>query len=143
VQDILKPLVDKASSPKGERIAECDIVAWAGSLDNWSFYNSVSLALAREYLDDRLDYSLCDEVMNDLWQAVQSGLRFSHHEQVPQPFYDIYEAFDAGEYYRTANRHVDPAEQFTRPLIKKLLAEHPASEDISSPGLRAKSGASK
>ena len=143
MQRILKLLVDRALSPESGRISHDDIVGWVGSLENSEFYNSVSLALARHYHAGHLSYSICDRIMNDLWTAVTTGLLSSGHTDVPEPFYDIYSAFDAGEYHRKADLSDDPIEEFTNPMIAELLLEYPAPEDAVSHSRRTDSGAIK
>ena len=56
--------------------------------------------------------------MNDLWNLALDGL---DAQQLPEPFYQIYEAFDAGEYRRTSNKAEDPVAEFTKPMITEIL----------------------
>ncbi len=62
--------------------------------------------------------------MNDLWRAALSGLAQSDEFEIPFPFYDVYEAFDAGEYHRKEDRSDDPVADFTDPMISELLRLH-------------------
>jgi len=104
-----------------DHVTQDDVVRWAGSLDNWQFYNAAALQVARQYHRGQLAYSFCDGLMNDLWSAVQAGFT-SGRNQVPEPFYEIYEAFDAGEFHRAKDRSDDPVADFTDPLIAKLIS---------------------
>lgn len=97
-----------------------DVVRWAGALDNHEFYNSAALQIARHYQEGLLTYGFCDRVMNDLWNAVQAGFT-NDNNSVPEPFFQIYEAFDAGEYHRAKDKSDDPVADFTDPLIANLL----------------------
>lgn len=58
--------------------------------------------------------------MNDLWSAVQEGLG-SGENQVPEPFFEIYEAFDAGEFHRKPDKTDDPVAEFTDPLLADIV----------------------
>ncbi|HEV7307417.1 hypothetical protein [Ensifer sp.] len=109
-----------ANGPEG-RVTHGDVVRWAGALDNWEFYNAAAAEIAGKYHHGVLTYVFCDGVMNDLWSAVQEGFG-SGHNAPPQPFYDVYEAFDAGEYHRQEDGSDDPVADFTDPLIAELAA---------------------
>ena len=102
-----------------EDILEEDVIEWAGGLSNWEFYNSTALQIARMYHRKELNYPFCDSVMNDLWRQVRDGLRSG--QPVPEPFYEIYLAFDAGEYHRKADKSDNPITEFTDPWIAELV----------------------
>ena len=84
------------------------------------FYNSTSLAVALKYQEGTLDFPICDAIMNDLWSVLIENL---HGSMVPSPFFDIYEAFDAGEYHRTKDKSDSPEEEFTKPMIAAILSK--------------------
>ncbi|MFK4772293.1 hypothetical protein [Rhizobium sp. ZW T2_16] len=96
-----------------------DILLYAGALNHWDFYNSAALEIAKGYHRGELSYSFCDGVMNDLWSAVQEGFGRGNNE-VPEPFFEIYEAFDVGEYHRKHDKSDDPIAEFTDPAIAEL-----------------------
>lgn len=96
-------------------------MTWLGALDNWAFYNAAAVEIARKYHHGELTYGFCDGVMNDLWSAVQAGFHTGHNT-VPEPFYEVYEAFDAGEYHRAKYGGDDPIANFTDPSIAELVA---------------------
>lgn len=98
-----------------------DVVRWAGALDNFEFYNTAALQIAKHYQEGLLTYSFCDRVMNDLWTALQAGFT-NDNNPMPEPFFQIYEAFDAGEYHRVKDKSDDPVADFTDPLIANLLS---------------------
>jgi hypothetical protein len=104
-----------------ENLSNDDVVRWAGRLDNWDFYNSAALEVARKYHQGQLTYSFCDWLMNQLWRSVVEGLT-SDNGRVPEPFYEIFQAFDAGEYYRTKDKSDDPISDFTDPMIAELVS---------------------
>jgi hypothetical protein len=101
------------------RLTPDDIVRWAGAFDHWDFYNSAALEIAKGYHRGELNYTFCDSVMNDLWSGVQEGFGPGKND-VPEPFFEIYEAFDAGEYHRKHDKTDDPVVEFTDPAIAKL-----------------------
>jgi hypothetical protein len=92
---------------------------WTENMEYYDFYNSVSLEIAQCFQDGSLSYSISDAIMNDLWSSVLNNLQ---EGQVPQPFFQIYEAFDAGEYYRTPTKSDNPISDFTEPMIAEILA---------------------
>lgn len=105
------------------RTTHSDVIEWAGTLDSGNFYNATALQIARLYNDGELTYSFCDALMNDLWSAAQAGFGAGSNH-VPQPFFDIYEAFDAGEYHRKPDKSDDPVAEFTNPVIAELVTRY-------------------
>lgn len=118
MSDFLKFVLEKGTD---EHVTHNDIVRWAGGLDNWEFYNTAALRIARKYHQRQLSYSFCDRLMNDLWSAVQAGFSSSRN-RVPEPFYEVFEAFDAGEYHRAKDKSDDPVAEFTDPIIAELIS---------------------
>ncbi len=96
-----------------------DVQRWAGGLVNDDFFNSISLEIARRYHGGLLNFEVCDSIMNDLWRIILRDIKAG--ARVPDPFFDIYLAFDAGEYHRTADKSDDPEFDFTRPMIADVL----------------------
>ncbi len=115
----LHEMIDRLSATPPQRITDEDVRFWAGGLANDDFYNSVNLAIAEQYQAGLLSYAVCAAIMNDLWSVVLIGLGSN---VLPDPFYDIYEAFDAGEYYRTPDKSDDPQSDFTKSMIAEILA---------------------
>ncbi|MDR9772571.1 hypothetical protein RJJ65_07865 [Rhizobium hidalgonense] len=123
--DFLETFLMQVSGALAEvRIADSDIRKWAGFMANWEFYNSTALRIAQKYQDRELSYEVCDRLMNDLWSGVLTGLGESNATELPEPFYGIYEAFDAGEYHRKTDISDDPIANFTDPMIFELLRRH-------------------
>lgn len=118
MSEFLQFVLTKAEEPC---ITSDEVMQWAGSLDNWDFYNAAAIEIATMYDRGEITYSFCDDVMNDLWGVVLQGLG-DGPVQLPQPFYEIYEAFDAGEYHRAKDGSDDPITEFTTPLIAKLVS---------------------
>lgn len=109
-----------AKTKKPVRLTLDDVLQWTGTLNHPDFYNSVALEIAQRYHRRELSYTFCDGLMNDLWSAVQEGLG-SGENQVPEPFFEIYEAFDAGEYHRKPDKTDDPVAEFTDPLLADIV----------------------
>lgn len=118
MSDFLQFVLEKRSE---EHVTHDDVVRWAGGLDNWEFYNATALQVARKYHQRQLTYNFCDGLMNDLWSAVQAGFASSGN-RAPEPFYEVYEAFDAGEFHRAKDKSDDPVADFTDPLIADLMS---------------------
>jgi hypothetical protein len=81
--------------------------------------NQVAIAMARQFLAGTRDFHACDEVMNSLFSdIVDLGVR----EEMPEPAFSIYLAFDAGEHWHTGDtRDVLPWERWTRPELERIL----------------------
>ena len=128
-EDALSELVERFHADDSSKIRKDDVVRWAGSLGNWDFYNEISLRLARKYQSGELSYTVCDGILNELWISVLDGLAESAGDRVkvPYPFYEVYEAFDAGEFNRQRDRSDDPVKDHTDSLISELLAKYPRS----------------
>ena len=64
----------------------------------------------------KLSFAFCDAVVNDL---------FGPYTDTAKPkselFWDVYLAFDEGEFYHGNNRDEDPVETYTRPMIARIL----------------------
>jgi hypothetical protein len=63
-----------------------------------------------------LTFAFCDAVVNDLHGVITFA-----NELRPGLFWEVFLAFDEGEYYHGNNRDEDPAEIYTRPLIAHII----------------------
>ena len=115
----LDDLITLAAEAPGQRITENHVRSLTEDLSNEAFYNSLSLEVARRYQGGILSYTRCGSIMNDLWSILVGHLNGG---MVPSPFYEIYEAFDAGEYHRKKDKTDSPETEFTRPMIEAILA---------------------
>lgn len=115
----LDDLIAQAAEAPGQRITENHVRSLTEDLSNEAFYNSLGLEVARRYQGGALSYTRCDSIMNDLWSVLVGHL---NGRMVPSPFYEIYEAFDAGEYHRRKDKRDSPETDFTRPMIEAILA---------------------
>ncbi|PCE33506.1 hypothetical protein BZL54_04585 [Burkholderia ubonensis subsp. mesacidophila] len=87
-------------------------------------FDALALALARGYHDGKLSFAFCDSIVNILVEKVYSDA-VAQRDTWPPLFWDVFLAFDAGEFFRPGERHIDPAEKYTRPLIAAIVAEKP------------------
>lgn len=72
--------------------------------------------LAKMYDQGDLDYEFCDALVNIAFSdALDSKGNW------PTDFYEVYEAFDAGEYYRKDDKSDDPVAEHTNPMIQEFL----------------------
>lgn len=106
-------------------LTEEDVLRWS-TTSGWSrrqLFNEVAKRLAIGFHDSELSFEFCDAVVNDLFGPVTntSGPK-------PKVFWDVYSAFDEGEYYHGDNRDEDPVETYTRPMIARIAAQVSADE---------------
>lgn len=80
-------------------------------------FDSVAADLAIGFHEGRLTFDFCDRVVNCLVGHVYFGTLPTW----PELFWEVFLAFDAGEFNR-ANDKRDPVEVYTRPLIAKIVA---------------------
>lgn len=85
-------------------------------------FDAIALALAHGYHDGKLSFAFCDAVVNILVGKVFSD-SIAQRDTWPSLFWEVFLAFDAGEFFRAGERHIDPAEKYTRPLIAAIVAE--------------------
>jgi hypothetical protein len=98
-------------------LTEEDIQRWS-TVSGWSrsqLFDEIAKSLALGFSTFELSFEFCDAVVNDLFGPVTdtSGSR-------PELFWDVYSAFDKGEYYHGNNRDEDPVETYTRPMIARI-----------------------
>jgi len=111
---------DQLSYPKCRvpGLAESDVQRWSSSLGvpRSALYDQIALHLARGFHASELTFEFCDFVMTDLFGVITSaGEHQSDH------FWEVFCAFDEGEYYHDNNRDEDPVEKFTRPMIARIV----------------------
>jgi hypothetical protein len=99
-------------------LTEADVERWS-NLCGWSrsqLFDEIAKRLALGYNASELFFDFCDMVVNDLAGPVTntSGPR-------PQFSWEVYSAFDEGEYYHDNNREEDPVEVYTRPMIARIV----------------------
>ena len=98
-------------------INEKHIEQWSHSygLNRASLYDAIAAELALGFHNGTLDYEFCDAVVNDL-----VGIHFEEDNSL---FWQVFLAFDAGEYGHDGDRGVDPVEKYTRPEITRIVSK--------------------
>jgi hypothetical protein len=84
-----------------------------------SEYVTADLKSFRIFLLDDSKVTAISEV-NELHNVITV-----QNENRPELFWDVYLAFDAGEYYHDNDRSIDPVEAFTRPRIAEIVKNLP------------------
>lgn len=74
----------------------------------------------RSAIATSVSFEFCDAVVNQLWGLLIEKQR-SGAFTPPGLFMRVYEAFDAGEYHRTADASDDPIATFTDPQIAAIV----------------------
>ncbi|HWA92962.1 MAG TPA: hypothetical protein VG844_00070 [Terracidiphilus sp.] len=107
-------------------LTEEDVQRWCVQfgLSRTHLFDAIARHLALGFDKRELTFEFCDAVVNDLSIAVTntSGPR-------PELFWEVYSAFDEGEYYHDENRQEDPVEVHTRPIIAQLARTISSSPD--------------
>lgn len=86
------------------------------------FFDHVGAQLAIEFFERRLPFDFCDAVANSMNGWLFSTFFWELENTIPPLFWEVYEAFDSGEYHRE-DVNEDPPELYTRPLITEIVAK--------------------
>jgi len=121
VEYALSNMIEMACRQPNQRISPWQIESWAGGSTSDQFFNLISLKVAERYAARALSYDAADAIMNDLWVTWLEAID-SRASEVPNPFYDIYLAFDAGEGLRAP--YENPVREITDPWIASILSQH-------------------
>lgn len=99
-------------------LAEDDIQRWSALAGESRavLYDHIAIYLARGFHNSELTFEFCDAIVNDI-----HGVITSSDEARPALFWEIYLAFDEGEYYHNEMRDEDPVEVYTRPEIARIV----------------------
>jgi hypothetical protein len=110
----------EAGKPYSEKahLTEDDVRRWSGLIGEPrpTLYDKIAIYLARGFHSSELDFEFCDAIANDI-----HGIITSVDDRRPDLFWQVYLAFDEGEYYHANNRDEDPVEVYTRPLIARIV----------------------
>ena len=117
---IIAELHTRAAPGEQTRVDEEDLLRWSSGDITLAFQDALALAVARAYHAGRLSYTVCDDIMNDLWWFVMSGRPI----KIPPLLYEVFEAFDAGEFHRKKDRSDDPVADHTDPWIADIVMRH-------------------
>jgi hypothetical protein len=75
--------------------------------------------LARGFYSSELTFNFRDAVINDLHGVISFA-----DEERPVLFWEVFLAFDSGEFYPNTDRSKGPAEVYTRPMIARIIEGH-------------------
>ena len=109
----------------GARVSTEDIACWAGHLDKdvTEFLDRLGGEIAKSYECGDLSYEFCDLLVNDLFGLLVQRQFLDPQGSWPHLFYEVYEAFDAGEFHRKADYSDDPVAEFTNPAVANIVAK--------------------
>ncbi|MFZ5637768.1 MAG: hypothetical protein ACOY82_14400 [Pseudomonadota bacterium] len=84
----------------------------------------LAIYVATRYASGQMDFDEADKIMNVAWSICVSKEFWEEYDRiVPEVTYEVYEAFDAGEYYHSGDGpDVDPEVKYTKPMIAAFLA---------------------
>ncbi len=101
-----------------------DINKWARErgLSLPDFLDRIGFEIADRYQAGQHTFQFCDSLVNDLWCALIELVVKNDDLRWPDDFYEVYEAFDAGEFHRLPDKSDDPESDFTKPLVAAFLA---------------------
>lgn len=113
--------IEHESSSDALEISTARVDEWCSKLglNLAEFYDAAGLTLAMLFASGRESYEYCDDVANGMW-----GLLVVRADIEPWPsrFYEVYDAFDAGE--SSPSDGSDPIETKTRPAIQRILERY-------------------
>ena len=110
-------------------LTEADVLRWS-AVAGWSrsqVFEEIAKFLALGFNTSELSFKFCDAIVNDLFGPYTDTSR-----PKSELFWDVYLAFDEGEYYHGNNRDEDPVETYTRPMIARIV-EALETSDVTPP----------
>ncbi len=123
----LSSLGDSSYRMRPDQVVSEELEGWSVTLQlsRSEICDRIALFLARGFRSSQLSFGFCDAVVNDLFGAITlTG------EAKPALFWKVYMAFDEGEYrHENDDAEVDPVEKYTRPMLAKIVSEHPDVQD--------------
>ena len=84
-------------------------------------FDRFGTSLAKLYDAGDLNYEFCDALVNIAFSDFLGLFDNENGEPWPTDFYEVYEAFDAGEYYRKDDKSDDPVMDHTDFMIREFL----------------------
>lgn len=122
--DVLAELLDRYSrpteryQPNPHRLTAADVRRWSNGLgiSTLDFYDCLAARLALEFHASTLTFEFCDAVVNDIHAVITLN-----DEERSDLFWDVFLAFDAGEFYPDGDRSRDPVDTYTRPQIARVV----------------------
>lgn len=113
---------DGDPSPGGDVPVNFDLIddwAWRCGISIHGLLDEFAVRLARKFDLGEFTFELCDAVANDLYGICLNKRLF----EFPPLFWEVFGAFDAGEFHRKSDRSDDPVGEHTIPMIKEILAK--------------------
>lgn len=124
IEELERIRQNEAGKPYSSRthLTDDDVERWSALTGEprSALYDQIALYLARGFHRSELDFEFCDAVVNDIHAIITLA-----DDIRPDLFWEIYLAFDGGEYYHSNKREDDPAEVYTRPLIARAIEKLP------------------
>ena len=111
-------LDDESHRVRLDGISESDVDLWASGCggDRGRVYDAFARYLAVAFHEQRLPFAFCDAVMNDL-----EGVIIRADDLRPDLFWQVFSAFDAGEFHRRKDKSDDPVAEHTEPAIAEIV----------------------
>ncbi len=102
----------------GALLNDADIARWAfkTGLTRDEIYDRIGIWIARGFHRSELSFEFCDRIVNDIHGVITLA-----DEHRPRLFWDVFLAFDSGEFYRSNDRTRNPVDEFTKPLISVAI----------------------
>jgi hypothetical protein len=107
-----------------DRITKDDMERWSTltGAPRSALCDQIAIYLARGFHNSELTFEFCDAIVNDIF-----GIVTSVEGDWSDLFYQVYCAFDEGEYEHRGRPDEDPVEVYTRPYITQIVAGLPSS----------------
>ena len=108
-------------NPRATRLTGTDVQRWSTcmSVPRRALYDQIAMFLALGFHKSELTFNFCDSILIDIHTVI-----INKNERRPALFWQVFLAFDAGEFYRDNKRDKDPSEEYTRPLIAQIIKSH-------------------
>lgn len=129
VKPAYRELIDAALAGGLDYTRLCD-VARAEERPASDVLDELSCHVAQAYDKSEMTYQTGDVIMNAAFGVISSAqFRAEQDEALPELTFEVYQAFDEGEYFhRGDGKEVNPEEKYTKPLIKRFLSKWVGSE---------------
>ncbi|MBW8469596.1 MAG: hypothetical protein K0M67_15130 [Thiobacillus sp.] len=101
-------------------------VAIAEATSAPAILDQLACYVAKQYDSDALSFEDADSIMNAAFGVgVSEDFWGDHDRTVPPVMFEVYQAFDAGEYHHHGDeKYIDPKIQYTKRLIREFLSAH-------------------
>lgn len=117
---------DLISKISNREISELDFIKLAEKNDEGfdKFFNRFYLSLARLFLNGEYSYDVCNNAATWLFGVmIHESLISKKSYKVPSPAYEVFIAFDEGEYeHQNDDSNIDPIEKYTVRMLEDILS---------------------